>query len=109
MPQMKKEKQSKKKEKEKHEAQNLKEKKQKSLFFFKQFFKTCIWFFLGIILGIFFLVSFTLIIFQFLYNNRVYPNIFVAGVNVSGKTKQEVVSYFDKQNQQIGTTTFTFT
>lgn len=78
-------------------------------FFSKKLLTTCIWFLLGIILGIFFLVSFAVIIFQLFYNNKIYPNVSVAGKDVGGKTKQDVINYFDSQNKQIAQATFTFT
>lgn len=109
MPQMKKNTTVKKKESKEKTVHKQQERKITLLFFSKAFLATCTWFFLGIILGIFFLTSFAVIIFQFLYNNKIYPNISVANKAVGGQTKQEVITYFQKQNQKIGTTTFTFT
>lgn len=71
--------------------------------------KTVFWFFIGVFLGLFFLVSFIFIIFENIYNNRIYPGVFVGTTQISGKTKQEVQAYFEKKNQQIQNTEFIFT
>lgn len=72
------------------------------------FFKSAFWFLIGIVLGLFFTISFAFIIFQKVYGNTVYPGIYVNMINVGGKTEKQVQDYFDRQNDKIANTTFTF-
>lgn len=58
------------------------------------------WFSVGIFLGIFFLSGFGFVIFQEAHKNVVYPGIVVNGVNMGGKTKEDVKNYFEKRNQK---------
>lgn len=70
--------------------------------------KSAYWFFIGIILGFFFLISFTFILFQNIYRNVVFPGIMINGINFGGKSQLFVENYFDSKNKQIGKSTFTF-
>lgn len=72
------------------------------------FIKSVYWFGIGIILGLFFLLSFSYILFQRIYANSTFPGILINGVNFGGKSKLFIQNYFDKKNSQIGKTTFTF-
>lgn len=69
-------------------------------------FSHIFWFFVGAGLGLFFLVSFTFIFFQKSYSNRVYPGIFIDGINVGGKTTQDVETLFAQRNEKISDTKF---
>ncbi len=70
--------------------------------------KSLFWFFIGVGLGLFLLVSFALIIFQKTYSKDVYPGISINDVNLGGKTEKEIQEYFNQKNSIIGQTTFTF-
>lgn len=80
-------------------------KKQAAITFFKSFS----WFFVGIALGIFLFISFIYIIFHKVYSQKIYPGITVNGINFSGKTENDVKSFFAKKNEKIGDTKFIFT
>ncbi len=64
------------------------------------------WFISGAILGLFFFISFTYIIYKNTYKNVVFPGVYIDNVDFSGKTKEDVRDYFDNKNQQIQKTTF---
>lgn len=70
--------------------------------------KSVFWFSVGSLLGIFFCISFFVIIFQKQYNNVVYPGISVGGMPIGGKTQNEVKSIFTKKNAKVEQTTLTF-
>lgn len=69
--------------------------------------KSIFWFATGVILGLFFLISFGIILFQRLYGNMIYPGITINGVNFGGKSKEAVTAYFDKKNRNMADTEFT--
>ncbi len=73
------------------------------------FSKAVFWFLVGIILGSFFTVSFAYILFQRIYGNTIYPGVYINNINFGGKTEQQAKDYIDRQNQNIGNTTFNFT
>lgn len=70
--------------------------------------KSAFWFSMGALLGLFFLISFSFLLFQMLYSNVVYPGISIGNINVSGKSQSAVVKYLTKENGKIAQTTFTF-
>lgn len=70
--------------------------------------KNFLWFIVGAGLGWFFLISFTFIIFQKTYEQKVYPGIFVAGIDFGGKKEKDVEAFFAAKNATIGKTTFVF-
>jgi vancomycin resistance protein YoaR len=74
-----------------------------------KFLHSFFWFLTGVILALFFLISFTYIFFKFAYKNVVYPGVMVGNINFSGKTQAAVKAYFDKKNQLIENTSFIFT
>ena len=69
--------------------------------------KTVFWFGIGMILGLFLLLSCALFLFQLIYTNKIYPGVFVDGINFGGKSPQELTTYFDNRNKTIQSTTFT--
>ncbi len=70
--------------------------------------KSCFWFATGIVLGLFFLISFGFIIFQRVHVNKIYPGVSVAGIPFGGKTQEGVENYFSKKNAKAGDTQFIF-
>ncbi len=70
--------------------------------------KSVFWFIVGASLGLFFSLSFIIIIFQQIYGNYVYPGIHVVGHDVGGKTQQQVKEYLIGQNTSIAQTQITF-
>src|SRR3990170_5663766 len=70
--------------------------------------KAVFWFFVGISLGMFLIVSFAFIIFQKKYANVVYPKITVNGISLVGKTEKEVIDFFAKKNTEIQDSQFVF-
>lgn len=77
--------------------------------FFRKITKIFFWFSLGALLGLFLFISFTFIIFQRLYQNRVYPGIVVDGIDFGGKRESEVKEFFANKNINIADTQFIFT
>ncbi len=67
------------------------------------------WFSTGALLGLFFFISFTFIIFQKRYSDRVFPGIMVDGVDVGGKKESDVRTYFLQKNALIAKTEVVFT
>src|SRR2546429_8674221 len=61
--------------------------------------RSLFWFFVGMVLGSFFLVSFAFIIFQHIYGEKIYPGIIVDNVSFGGKTEKEVENYFNLKNR----------
>jgi len=74
---------------------------------FKHISKNIFWFFFGVILGLFFFISFLYIAYEKTHTNRIYTGVFVDGVNFSGKDPQVVREYFHKKNTLIQHTTIT--
>lgn len=68
-----------------------------------------LWFSLGALLGLFFFVSFIVVYYKQTYQNRVYPGVFVDGVDFGGKSTKDVSNYFASKNDAIADTHFTFT
>jgi len=66
------------------------------------------WFSTGAFLAIFFITSFSFLIFEKINQTKVYPGVFVAGKNLGGETKEEIQKYFQKKNELIETN-FIFT
>lgn len=74
----------------------------------KKSLRAVFWFTTGAILAIFFLTTFSFLVFERIYSNRVYPGVFVTGKNLGGKTYGEVINFYRKKNNLINTT-FIFT
>lgn len=70
--------------------------------------KSVFWFSVGIVLGLFFTISFAFIFFQKVYGEKIYPGIYVNSTNLGGKTEKEAIKYFDQQNAEVENTDFTF-
>ncbi len=70
--------------------------------------KAFFWFAAGICLGLFFSISFALIIFERIYGNVIYPGVYVDNTHMGGKTQQEVAAYFLNKNNDIAQTKFQF-
>lgn len=64
------------------------------------------WFGIGSALGLFFFLSFFLILFQRHYTNVVYPGVLVDNINFGGRSQDEVRSYFAQKNDKIAGTKF---
>jgi vancomycin resistance protein YoaR len=67
------------------------------------------WFLTGAGLGLFFSISFLFITFQLIYKDVIYPGIFVQGIDLGGKTREEAKLLFETKNTAIANTQFTFT
>lgn len=66
------------------------------------------WFVMGACLGLFLLISFSLIIFQELYENVAYPGVVVENIDVGGKTEDQMREIFAKKNENLYKTKFSF-
>lgn len=67
------------------------------------------WFSTGALLALFFIVSFSFLIFKNVYKDVVYPGIRIEGVNFGGKTESQVFNFFNNKNSQIKDVNFVFT
>ena len=74
----------------------------------KNFIKSSLWFLVGVILGIFFLISFGYIIFEKSYSGKVIPGVFVENVNLENENQAQIENYFNQKNQNIAKSTLTF-
>lgn len=70
--------------------------------------KSVFWFSMGASLGLFLFVSFIFIYFKQNYHEVVYPGVIINGVDMGGKTVEEVKEYFDKKNEGFSKTSFIF-
>lgn len=70
--------------------------------------KVVFWFFVGIFLGLFLVLSISAMLFRELNKGRVYPGVMVGGINFSGKTEQDVRNYFKNKNEKIKDTSLIF-
>ncbi|MBI2442929.1 MAG: VanW family protein [Candidatus Levybacteria bacterium] len=68
-----------------------------------------LWFTLGALIGLFFFVSFLVISYRQMYQNRVYPGVFLDGVDFGGKSETDVRSFFDNKNMSFADTKLIFT
>lgn len=75
---------------------------------YKKIIYVFFWFFLGVILGLFFFFSFLFIYYQNTYANKVYPGVFVNGMDFGGKTQNEVRQFFAGRNASFSDTKFVF-
>lgn len=89
--------------------------KKKLIFFDKKKKKTIIkitkalfWFFVGSVLGLFFLISSVFIFFQKKYANVVYPGVMVNYVNFGGEKEDFVKNFFAHKNEAVANTNFVF-
>ena len=67
------------------------------------------WFSTGALLGLFFITSFSFLIFKAVYKNVVYPGVMINGVNFGGKTESQVYDFFNRKNYQVKDVNFVFT
>ncbi len=67
------------------------------------------WFSFGVILGLFFFLSFLFLGYRYLYANKIYPGVFVDGVDFGGKPESAVLDYYAKKNETFQNTRFIFT
>lgn len=75
----------------------------------RTFAKSSFWFLFGAILGFFFFTSFIYISYKQTHTNRVYEGVMINGVDVGGKTYDEVLKHFIEKNKKMQRTQFMFT
>lgn len=66
------------------------------------------WFSTGALISLFLISSFSYIVFQNLYKEKIYPGIKVNGVDFGRKTEAEVKNYFLQKNAQASDAAFIF-
>jgi vancomycin resistance protein YoaR len=67
------------------------------------------WFITGALLSLAFLTSFGLFVYERVYDNKVYPGVYLNNIDFGGKTKDEVKEFFTYKNSLIGDTSFVLT
>jgi len=75
---------------------------------FKKIAGIVFWFFVGVLLGLFFFISFSFLLFKQIYSHKVYPGVAINGVDFGGKKQEEIVNYFKEKNNKIAETRFVF-
>ncbi len=71
--------------------------------------KIAFWFSIGALLALFFITSFGFFSYRIMYKDSVYPGVFVDGVDLGGKSKQDVNQFFIYRNSLIKDTSFVLT
>lgn len=71
--------------------------------------KFLFWLSVGLFISLFFITTFSYLIFQKLNNDVIYPGIYVENINLGGKTQKEAKEMFSQKNQSIKDVNFTFT
>ena len=73
------------------------------------YFKASFWFFVGFSIASLTLISLIIAFFQLAYKDRVIPGIFVDNIYVGEKTQKQIEDIYEKKNQSIKDSQFTFT
>lgn len=76
---------------------------------FKKTVNNVFWFSTGAFLSLLFIIGLFYFIYQKIYENKVYPGIFVNGIAFGGKTEEDVKNYFDARNETLDKTVFQLT
>lgn len=63
---------------------------------------------MGVFLSLFFISTSLFLIFEKINANKIYPGVIVNGVNLGGKDKESVKSFYINKNEEIKNTTITF-
>lgn len=66
------------------------------------------WFSTGALISLFLILSFSYIVFQNLYKEKIYPGIKINGVDFGRKTEAEIKNYFTQKNAKVGDAAFIF-
>lgn len=78
---------------------------------FRHFFhasKILFWFSTGAVLALFLIGGIWIFAYQKVYENKIYPGIYVNNIDFSGKTKQDLEKYFSNKNSLAENTNFIF-
>ena len=67
------------------------------------------WFFIGAFFSLSLITSFGFFAYQKIYENKIYPGVYVNNISLGGKTKNEVENLFNYKNSVFGNTSFVFT
>ena len=73
------------------------------------FLKVGFWFTTGAFLALIFVSSFGLFLYQKMYENKVYPGVYVGNFDLSGKSKQDAQNFFDYRNSLVKDSEFSLT
>ncbi len=75
---------------------------------FRRMLKIGFLFFSGGFLALFFTSTSAFLIFERIYDDKVYPGVIVSGINFGGKSEYEVEKFFFEKNEEIKNITFEF-
>ena len=70
--------------------------------------KSSLWFLIGFSIAGLTLLSLVIIFFQYNYNAKVIPGVFIDDTYVGEKTKDEIIYIYNEKNKNIGDSTFSF-
>lgn len=76
---------------------------------FRRLLKIGFLFFFAGFLALFFISTSAFLIFERIYDDKVYPGVIVSGINFAGKSEHEVEKFFFEKNELIKNTVFEFT
>lgn len=71
--------------------------------------RVAFWFLTGAVFSLLFIGSFGFFTYKQLYQNKIYPGVYVNNINFGGKTKQDVKNFFAFKNSLIENTNFVLT
>ncbi len=67
------------------------------------------WFLTGATLALMLIFSFGLFAYEKIYENKIYPGVYLNNIDFGGKTKEEVIDFFTYKNSLIDKTNFVLT
>jgi vancomycin resistance protein YoaR len=71
-----------------------------------RFLKVAFWFTAGAFLALIFILSFGLFLYQKVYENKVYPGVYVGNFAFGGKSKQDAQNFFNYRNSLVKNSEF---
>lgn len=74
----------------------------------KQASNIAFWFSIGALISLFLISSFSYIVFQNLYKEKIYPGVRINGIDFGRKTETEVKNYFLQRNAEVSDVAFIF-
>ncbi|HUD09736.1 MAG TPA: VanW family protein, partial [Patescibacteria group bacterium] len=74
-----------------------------------RFLKVSFWFTTGAFLALILVLSFGLSLYQKIYENRIYPGVYVGNFDFGGKNQRDVENFFNYRNSLVKNSAFTLT
>lgn len=74
----------------------------------KNIIRNVFWFSTGAFLSLIFVLGIGFSMYQKLYDNKIYPGVFINRIDFSGQTQEDVKKFFENKNAKIYQTSFQF-